>query len=92
LGFSFLIFVANILWSLFINPVRAPANPWESLGLEWQTATPIPRHNFDHIPVIMSDPYHYSEPNPPTVADFGDNRDRVPSASMSADSPTTPTI
>ena len=71
LGLSFLIFVANLMWSQFISPVKSPANPWDSLGLEWQTATPIPRHNFDRIPVIMTDPYHYSEEGAPAVADFG---------------------
>ncbi len=72
LGASFLIFVANLVWSLYINPQKAPANPWESLGLEWQTATPIPPYNFDRIPVIMTDPYHYSEEGAPPLADFGE--------------------
>jgi cytochrome c oxidase subunit 1 len=72
LGASFLIFIANLMWSQIINPQKSPANPWDSLGLEWQTATPIPRHNFDRIPVIMSDPYHYSEVGAPALADFGD--------------------
>jgi cytochrome c oxidase subunit 1 len=71
LGASFLIFVANIVWSQFISPEKSPENPWDSLGLEWQTATPIPPYNFERIPVIMSDPYHYSEEGAPTVADFG---------------------
>jgi cytochrome c oxidase subunit 1 len=72
LGGSFLIFVWNLLWSLWISPEKAPPNPWESLGLEWQTATPIPLHNFERIPVILTDPYHYSEEGAPDVADFGD--------------------
>jgi cytochrome c oxidase subunit 1 len=71
LGLSFLIFVANLMWSQFISPVKSPANPWDSLGLEWQTASPVPRHNFDRIPVIMTDPYHYSEEGAPALADFG---------------------
>ncbi len=71
LGFSFLIFFFNLVWSLYINPVKAPANPWDSLGLEWQTATPVPAHNFDRIPVVLADPYHYSEENAPAVADLG---------------------
>ena len=41
LGASFLIFIANFVWSMFIDP-KAPANPWNSLGLEWQTPTPFP--------------------------------------------------
>jgi cytochrome c oxidase subunit 1 len=72
LGLSFLIFVANLIWSQFIAPEKAPANPWDSLGLEWQTANPIPFYNFERIPVIMTDPYHYSEVGAPALADFGD--------------------
>ena len=74
LGTSFLIFVANIIWSQFIAPEKSPANPWNSLGLEWQTATPIPSYNFERIPVIMTDPYHYSEVGAPALADFGDSQ------------------
>jgi cytochrome c oxidase subunit 1 len=71
LGASFLIFVANLMWSQFIAPEKSPANPWDSLGLEWQTASPIPPYNFERIPVIMTDPYHYSEVGAPDLADFG---------------------
>jgi cytochrome c oxidase subunit 1 len=73
LGLSFLIFLFNVFYSMWINPVKAPSNPWDSLGLEWQTASPIPPHNFDRIPVIISDPYHYSEEGAPPFADFGDD-------------------
>ncbi len=71
LGISFIVFAWNLVYSMWISPQKAPANPWESLGLEWQTATPVPAHNFDRIPVIMTDPYHYSEVNAPALADFG---------------------
>jgi cytochrome c oxidase subunit 1 len=71
LGASFLVFLANLMWSMYINPVKAPANPWESLGLEWQTATPVPSYNFEHIPVIMTDPYGYSEVGAYEPADLG---------------------
>jgi cytochrome c oxidase subunit 1 len=59
------------MWSMYIKPVKAPANPWDSLGLEWQTANPIPLYNFERIPVIMTDPYHYSEVDAPALADLG---------------------
>jgi cytochrome c oxidase subunit 1 len=72
LGASFLVFLVNFMWSMYINPVMAPANPWDSLGLEWQTATPVPSYNFERIPVIMTDPYHYGEVGAPALADFGD--------------------
>ena len=89
LGLSFLLFFANLMWSMFINPEKAPANPWDSLGLEWKTANPIPHYNFERIPVIMNDPYHYSEPGAQPLADFGD-ADMVhsTSSSTSGDSPT----
>ncbi|MGP0110522.1 MAG: cbb3-type cytochrome c oxidase subunit I [Acidimicrobiales bacterium] len=72
LGASFLIFIANFVWSIFIKPTPAPTNPWNSLGLEWQTPTPVPYYNFERIPVVLSDPYHYSEENAPAVADLGE--------------------
>ena len=72
LGASFLVFVANFVWSIFIKPTPSPANPWDSLGLEWQTPTPVPYYNFERIPVVLSDPYHYGEEDAPAVADLGD--------------------
>jgi cytochrome c oxidase subunit I len=70
LGFSMLIFIANLVWSLVF--VRAPAaeNPWASRGLEWQVPTPVPVENFARIPVITSGPYEYGVPGAPPVADF----------------------
>ena len=40
-------------------------------GLEWQTPTPVPWFNFEHIPVVLNDPYHYGEPDAAPVADLG---------------------
>jgi cytochrome c oxidase subunit 1 len=71
LGASFLIFVANFVWSMFIDPKPAPANPWNSLGLEWQTPSPVPPYNFTRIPVVLADPYHYGEIDASPVADLG---------------------
>jgi cytochrome c oxidase subunit 1 len=71
LGASFLIFIFNFVWSVYIDPVKAPDNPWDSRGLEWQTATPVPWFDFERIPVVLSDPYRYSEPGAPPVADPG---------------------
>jgi cytochrome c oxidase subunit 1 len=84
LGASFLIFVANLMWSQFIAPQKSSANPWDSLGLEWQTATPIPSYNFERIPVIMTDPYHYSEVGAPALADFGDGLPAHASSSVAS--------
>jgi cytochrome c oxidase subunit I len=46
------------IWSLRYGAV-APANPWGATGLEWQTASPPPVHNFDEIPVVAGDVYDY---------------------------------
>jgi cytochrome c oxidase subunit 1 len=71
LGFSMLIFIGNLIWSLVFVRERAETNPWFSRSLEWQVASPPPVHNFDRIPVITSGPYEYGVPNAPPVADFG---------------------
>jgi cytochrome c oxidase subunit 1 len=42
---------------------RAGGNPWNATGLEWQTASPPPPHNFETIPVVYFSPYEYSMPN-----------------------------
>jgi cytochrome c oxidase subunit 1 len=71
LGASFLIFIANFVWSVFIDPKPSPPNPWHSLGLEWQTPSPVPVYNFARIPVVLADPYHYGEADAQPVADLG---------------------
>jgi len=71
LGASFFFFIINFVWSIYLTPHEAPANPWNSLGLEWQTPTPVPWFNFEHIPVVLNDPYHYGEPDAAPVADMG---------------------
>ena len=71
LGASFLIFVFNFVRSMFLDPKPAPANPWHSLGLEWQTPAPIPPYNFPRIPVVLADPYHYGTTDRQVVADLG---------------------
>ena len=56
LGASFFFFIINFIWSIYMNPHEAPPNPWDSLGLEWQTPTPVPWFNFEHIPVVLERP------------------------------------
>jgi cytochrome c oxidase subunit 1 len=67
LGASMLVFLFNVVYSLAFVRKPAPANPWDSKSLEWQTQTPVPVHNFDRPPVIDSDPYEYGVPPAPTV-------------------------
>jgi cytochrome c oxidase subunit 1 len=38
---------------------KAPANPWGGATLEWQTPSPAPAENFEHIPTVTHGPYHF---------------------------------
>lgn len=38
---------------------RAGPNPWHARGLEWQTTSPPPTHNFDVPPRVPTKPYDY---------------------------------
>ena len=58
LGFSLLLFVANVVYSLLIARTPAEDNPWSSNSLEWQTTSPPPVHNFDRVPVV-GNPHDY---------------------------------
>ena len=54
IGISFLFFLVN-LWSSWLRPVPAGANPWDGQTLEWYTTSPPPHHNFDRLPPIRSE-------------------------------------
>jgi cytochrome c oxidase subunit 1 len=60
LGIGYLLPVIYLLWSLRYGK-KAPANPWHATGLEWQTTSPPPKHNFDETPVVTGPPYDYTE-------------------------------
>jgi cytochrome c oxidase subunit 1 len=56
---------------MFVNFIRgyyagepAPANPWKSLTLEWQAASPPSTENFEKIPVVTDWPYGYARRKP----------------------------
>ena len=58
---GFLIMAGYMIHSL-LRGKPAPANPWGSRAMEWQTSSPAPHHNFEHIPVIINGPYDYHKP------------------------------
>jgi cytochrome c oxidase subunit I len=58
LGVGYLLPFCYFFWSLRWGR-KASANPWEATGLEWQTASPPPRDNFDETPIVMEEPYNY---------------------------------
>ena len=89
LGSSFLVFIGNFVWSLFVDPKPSPLNPWDSRGLEWQIPYPVPPHNFDRIPIVLADPYHYGEENGPEVADLGPRELVVIGATSGSTAPST---
>jgi cytochrome c oxidase subunit 1 len=64
LGFSLLIFLFNVVYSLIFVRQRAETNPWRSKSIEWQLPSPIPVNNFTQIPTFDSDPYDYGTPPP----------------------------
>lgn len=60
-GISVLVLIANIIRSLRVGEV-APANPWNSRGLEWQISSPPPELNYPQPPVVVGGPYDYGVP------------------------------
>ena len=68
LGFSMLIFIANLVYSLVFARIPAEENPWGSRALEWQLPTPVPVMDFERIPVINTSPYEYGVQGAPPVA------------------------
>jgi cytochrome c oxidase subunit I len=70
LGFGVLLFLINFVMSTVVWREPAPGDPWRSRGLEWQVSSPPPPDNFEHIPVVLSGPYEYGDPNAQPVADL----------------------
>lgn len=58
LGIAYLLPLCYLSWSLVWGR-RASGNPWEATGLEWQTASPPPKHNFLTMPTVDTGPYAY---------------------------------
>src|SRR5205823_4116021 len=60
LAAGYLLPFAYLLWSVLYGK-RATDNPWDATGLEWQTTSPLPEHNFDEAPSVTTAPYEYRE-------------------------------
>ena len=63
LGFAFALPLCYFTWSL-VGGKRASANPWGAVGLEWETASPPPEHNFNYQPVVTGEAYDYEHYEP----------------------------
>jgi len=59
LGVGYLIPIVYLIWSLKFGP-KASANPWGAVGLEWETTSPPPVHNFVTPPVVTTEAYDYA--------------------------------
>lgn len=58
LAIGYLLPLVYLTWSL-LKGKPAGANPWGATGLEWQTSSPPPKHNFTQIPEVTEPPYAY---------------------------------
>jgi cytochrome c oxidase subunit 1 len=58
LAVGFILPAIYFIWSLKYGEV-AGDNPWKATGLEWETSSPPPTHNFHETPVVTTEPYHY---------------------------------
>jgi len=59
LAVGFLLPLCYLIWSLRYGP-RAGPNPWQAVGLEWQTPSPPPASNFLETPAVTERSYDYS--------------------------------
>jgi cytochrome c oxidase subunit I len=58
LGIGYLLPMVYFLWSLRYGKL-AGNNPWGAAGLEWTTASPPPKDNFEITPVVNEEAYNY---------------------------------
>jgi cytochrome c oxidase subunit 1 len=58
LGFGYVLPLIYLIWAMRYGPVAGP-NPWKAMGLEWQTSSPPPTDNFEHMPIVTEEAYAY---------------------------------
>lgn len=73
LAAAYLLPIFYLTFSLFRGK-RASDNPWGATGLEWQTASPPPKHNFLTRPVVEREPYSYHSAAPEEEGEEGPMR------------------
>lgn len=59
LAIGYLMPLGYLAWSLRFGKL-AVADPWQATGLEWQTDSPPPVHNFSRQPEVTRGPYAYT--------------------------------
>jgi cytochrome c oxidase subunit 1 len=64
LGIGYILPLVYFAWSARYGPLAGP-NPWAASGLEWQTPSPPPTHNFEpETPIVVTEAYHYGSDQP----------------------------
>jgi cytochrome c oxidase subunit 1 len=70
LAVGYLLPLVYFAWSIR-HGARAGANPFGAKGLEWETRSPPPTHNFDSPPSVPSKVYDYAPDEPDDVRRAG---------------------
>jgi cytochrome c oxidase subunit I len=52
-GIGAIIFIINMIWSARKGQI-AGDDPWDAWTLEWNTSSPPPEYNFEHLPEVRS--------------------------------------
>ncbi|HEY2615137.1 MAG TPA: cbb3-type cytochrome c oxidase subunit I, partial [Chthoniobacterales bacterium] len=58
LAIGYFLPLGYLLWSWRYGKIAGP-NPWQATGLEWTTASPPPKENFETTPIVTGEPYQY---------------------------------
>ncbi|HLJ86472.1 MAG TPA: cytochrome c oxidase subunit I [Candidatus Angelobacter sp.] len=66
LAVGFILPLIYFLYSMRFGEIAGP-NPWQATGLEWETSSPPPTHNFEETPIVTEEPYHYGADREVTV-------------------------
>lgn len=61
-GTGYMLAFLSLGWAFFFSKKYAPANPYESLSLEWKTQSPPIHENFEEVPVVTDWTYGYGTP------------------------------